>query len=100
MNDEAPTAGHNLKALNETVQNAAKRIQALKKKREATNTEVLAIRKSVKAAGIPLKAFDHAMRAQEMDQDARNDHDTFVAICREALGIPVQGELFGKASDA
>ena len=91
--EQVPSAGGNVAELKETIQDAHKELSELEDQREAINADVNAIRKKVKAAGVPLAVLDHARRIADMEADDRSEYDTLLDIVREALGVEHQHEM-------
>lgn len=67
----------------------------------AANANANARRKEIRAMGVDLQAYAASAARAQMDVDQRLAFDQSVANCNEALGIPVQGDLFseGDADD-
>ena len=91
--ENAPTAGGNVKDLLETIKTADQKLEKLEDERSAINADMDAIRKDIKAKGVPLDVFRHARVIRRMEEDDRAEYDQMVALCREALGVPTQAEL-------
>jgi len=88
---------HNVKALIKEIRKAAEQVAELKEQRTAINEQIGAIRADVAAKGVPKKAFDQACAYVAMDEDKREGFDAAYQITREALGQPVQGDMFQQA---
>ena len=64
-------------------------------RRADINAAINADRKAIKALGVDLDAWRASKRRLEMDPDVRKDFDRSQLICNNALGVPVQADLFG-----
>lgn len=84
----------NLSETKDLVRDGVPKILNLKKQREAINEQISSVRKNIAAAGIPLKALDHAIRVREMDPQDRERFDEGYAIARDAIGVPQSRSLF------
>ncbi len=97
MNDKVTEIGGNIGPLKKTIVKAVADITKLKEERAAVNERIGAIRLDLEAKGIPRKAFDRVMADQALDPEVRNAVDLAYAIAREAVGHPLQGDLFERA---
>lgn len=84
----------NLTDLKKTIKQIADRINQLKNERTTINDEIAACRARAQENGIPKKALDDAMKYMAMEPEDREGFDTAYQIVREALGLPVTGDLF------
>lgn len=84
----------NIGPLKKSIEKGVKKIDDLKKKRTGINDAIAEVRSSLAAEGIPKKCLDMAMQYMNMDEDKRLGFDTAYSIVREALGAPVQADLF------
>jgi uncharacterized protein (UPF0335 family) len=100
--DAAPTIGSNISKLKADIAKAADKIIALKEKRRSVNEDIGAIKANMETQGIPRKALMDAIRYKEEDADKRKGYDLGYSIAREALGLPVQTDMFdeGEPVDA
>jgi hypothetical protein len=85
---------HNLNALKLDIKKAAEEVINAKARRLEINAEIAEIRAGMEAKGITKRAFDAAVKYLEQDEEKRAGYDTAYAIAREALGVPVQGDLW------
>lgn len=89
-----PPIGHNEAEIREAIASRTKDIVALEAKRADINADINAHRKAIRALGIDLDAWRAAKRRKEMDPDVRAEFDRSATLVNEALGIPVQADLF------
>jgi hypothetical protein len=73
-----------------------KAILELETERTATNADINAIRKRIYARGISAAALAASVARFKMDTEQREQFDRSRQIVDKALGIPVQGNLFGE----
>ncbi|MEA3537633.1 MAG: hypothetical protein U9R73_00720 [Pseudomonadota bacterium] len=95
-------AGHNSDLSDEDKAQIAKlttEIVAQEKQRAALNAKINSNRKQIKAYGIDLEAWAASKKRQAMDPDVRAEFDRSLTITAEALGVPIQGSLFGEDDD-
>ncbi len=97
MNEKAVDIGGNIGPLKKAIARAVANVTKLKEERSAVNEEIGAIRLDLEAKGIPRKAFDRVMADQALDPEVRNSINLAYAIAREAVGHPLQGDLFERA---
>ena len=69
-------------------------IEAAKEDRTAANADIAALKATLEAQGIPRKALDHALMYAEWDDDARAGYDVALQIVRDAIGLPMEDQLF------
>lgn len=103
MTNNVGAAGHNSDLSPEELNELAKltmEIQDIEDKVSALNAGKNAKRKAIKAMRIDLDAWRAAKRRLEMDPDQRDHFDQSQATCNAALGVPIQGALFGDATGA
>lgn len=93
---ELPGIGDNIKGLNKDIEKAFSDIDTLAKDRDAINQKVQAVREDLYAKGIPKEAFDLARNYKEWPEDKRRNFDLAFAICREAVGMPMQSDFLDK----
>lgn len=86
--------GSNLTDKIKKIQTAITRIKQHKDERSEVNAEIMAVRESMTAIGIPKAAFDMALRYLEWEPEKRQGFDVAYALVREAGGLPLQGDLF------
>lgn len=86
--------GSNLTDKIKKIQTAITRIKQHKDERAEVNAEIMAVRESMTAIGIPKAAFDMALRYLEWEPEKRQGFDVAYALVREAGGLPLQGDLF------
>ncbi len=93
--DQAPPAPEgNISKLMEDVKSAAAKVNTLSAKRQGINDDINAIRHDMEAKGISRKAFDAALAYSNQDPEKREGFDVAYSIAREAMGVPLQGDLF------
>lgn len=82
----------NSKALIKDIQDAAIRVEALKKERAQINKDIGAVRASMEAKGIDKEAFDDTMSMFAKAPKRREGYAEGCALVREALE-EIQGQL-------
>lgn len=92
-------AGDNLKTIKETVKKVFSAVDELKNERESTNADILAQREKLKALGIDKEAFDLCSKYMGWDENKRRSFDLAYGIVRDALGVPMQADLFDSLED-
>ena len=90
---ELPGIGDNIKGLAGEITEAFEQIDDMAKDRDAINKKVQAVREDLYAKGIPKEAFDLARAYKEWPEDKRRNFDLAFAICRDAIGMPMQGDF-------
>ena len=94
--------GANLAPIKAELGELYRKIQAEKSDRAEVNANIAAHRAKAESLGIPKPAFDMAMRYADWDEDKRRGFDLAYTIAREAIGVPMEPDLFdgpGNASD-
>lgn len=89
--------GSNLTDKLKKIQSAISRVRSAKEERAEVNADILAIRESMAAIGVPKAAFDMALRYLDWEPEKRQGFDVAYALVREAGGLPLQGDLFMQA---
>lgn len=91
----------NLTELKKRIKDAADKVIAKKAERAEINNDIGAIKADMAANGIPRRAFNRALQDYEASKNVEPDEETNAAtvdeayvIAREALLIPIQGNLF------
>jgi len=87
--------GGNLTKLKKDIARAHQQLTDIEAKRSALNSEAEAIRADIEEKGIGRKAFAAARSIFKTEAEKRTGFDEAYLIAREAMGIPVQGDLFG-----
>lgn len=90
---ELPEFGDNIKGLTGDIIDAFEKIDKLAGDRDAINIKVQAIREDLYAKGIPKEALDLARAYKEWPEDKRRNFDLAFAVCRDAIGMPMQGDF-------
>lgn len=68
--------------------------------RASVNAKINSERKAIKALGnIDMDAWRASLRRKQMDPDVRAEFDRSQELCNEALGVPIQADLFGDNDD-
>lgn len=95
MASKKTETGDRLKEIKNRISLAARTVDQAKAERREANEVIGAERAALETLGIPRKAFDMAKRYVDLDPDERRGFDLAYAICREALGEPLdaQGDL-------
>lgn len=75
---------------------AGETLDEIDTKREKLNAEANVIRTSLKEKGIDVRAFNAARNYKKTDPEKRATFDISYVTSRRALGLPIQGDLFGK----
>ena len=100
MTPEKPSLrGKNMTELKKDVRKITDAIRAQKEDRRATNEEIAALRAKAETLGIHKAALDMAMRYMDWEPEKRENFDIAYMIVREAMGLPVQNDLFGFADE-
>lgn len=84
----------NLKPLKRQIKQAFDRRTKLKGDRKGINDEMSADLEKLQAKGIGKEPFRMASKYMGLDEDQRRAFDIAYAVCREALGSPLQSDLF------
>lgn len=89
-------AGHNLSRedMHERVKEAFSRITAGENDRASANADIESARADLERIGIPRAALAAALQYFNWDEDKRRGFDRAYGIVREALGVPVQRDMF------
>jgi len=86
--------GDNLKPLHDAIRDAKEKIASKETERQTINDEIEAVRSELQMKGIGRKPFDMAMKYIALDADQRRAFDLAYQIVRDALGAPLQRDLF------
>ncbi len=92
---ENTNGDHNLTKLKKDVKNGVDELVNLKTERASINEAMGAVRADLETKGIPKKALQMAMTYMNMDPDKREGFDIAYQIVREAMDLPLQGDMFG-----
>lgn len=76
------------------IEDATAKVIGLEKKRESINADIASERAKIKALGINMDAWRATLARFKMDEDKRAEFDRSRIVCDQALGVPVQGDLF------
>ena len=87
-------AKHNVANLNKVIKRSAVDMLQIKRERGGLNKRAGDIRTRLKDAGVQTKAFEFAIRLQDMEQEARDSYLESLRLNFDALGIGGQGEMF------
>jgi predicted nucleic acid-binding Zn-ribbon protein len=82
------------------IQTETAKVIALEKQRKSINDDIAAAKSTIKALNVDMDAWKASKRRQAMDPDVRAEFDRSQALCNEALGVPIQADLFGNDDDA
>ena len=96
---ELPGIGDNIAGLEDDIKKAFEDIEQLGKDRDAINQKVQATREDLYAKGIPKEAFDLARNYAGWPEDKQRNFDLAFAVCREAVGLPMQRDFLDKLGD-
>jgi len=91
---EVPQLGGNLSAIKDEIKSQVDLILAAENKRSEANADIAAARAKIESLGIAKKALAWAMAYSKLDVDQRSGIDLSFTIVREAIGLPVQADLF------
>jgi chaperonin GroEL (HSP60 family) len=83
-----------LNELKKKIRDAVNTVNGAKEDRAESNAVIAEAMASMEAKGIPRKALQWAMTYSEWDSDARAGFDVAYQIVREAIGVPMEDELF------
>lgn len=78
------------------IEDATAAILGLEKRRESINADIASERAKIKALGVNMDAWRASFTRSKMDPDKRDEFDRSRLVCDQALGIPVQGDLFAE----
>lgn len=70
------------------------KVQRKKLERQGINDDIASVRADLESEGIHKEAFDLALKYAGWDSNKRRGFDRAYAIVREALDMPVEGDLF------
>lgn len=84
----------NLKGIKAAVVEADREIGEIELTRKACTDDIGAVMDRLESIGISRHAMRFARRYMKMDENQRRSLDTAYTIAREALGEPVQGDLY------
>ena len=90
--------GHNVADLKKVICECAHEMVEILGERKEINERAGDIRKRLTDAGVQTKAFDFAVKIQQMEQEARDDYLDSLRINFDALGIGAQSEMFQEAA--
>ncbi len=83
------------KELRDAIMAGVEGMQALDERASQVNAEREAIRTRMEELGINRHAFRHACAFNKLDEQQRDGFDLSMMIARRAIGLPLQGDLFG-----
>lgn len=92
--EKNPLEGSNLNKVRADIKKAIDKIGKLRDERGEVQADIQAERERVVALGVPKKALDLVMNYMSMDEDQRRAFDMGYTIAREAIGLPLQSDLF------
>lgn len=84
----------NLTEVKELIAEKYAEIEAAKKARGTANAGIAENLTALEAKGIPKEAMRMAMRYHDWDDDKRRGFDIAYHVAREALGNPIQRDMF------
>lgn len=90
-----PPLNHNEAELREIIASETANIINFEKQRKVINDKITSARSNIKALNIDMDAWRASKRRQEMDPDVRAEFDRSQSLCNDALGVPIQADLFG-----
>ena len=92
--DTLTKAGDNIAGLQKEVNDAINDIITLMGERTEINELIGEKRAMLVAKGLNRDAFASVIKFKRADVDQREAYDSTYALCREAIGLPVEGEQF------
>ena len=87
-------ADHNVANINKVIRECASEMIQIKKERGELNERAGDIRERLTKAGVQTKAFDFAVKLQDMEQEARDSYLESLRLNFDALGIGMMGDMF------
>lgn len=81
----------------DALRQAHEEVKEKKEKRAEINLEVSAIYKRLEGLGIDKKAAKAVFAMYELEEEQRRMYDLSASVCRKALAMPLQGDLFHAA---
>jgi uncharacterized protein (UPF0335 family) len=95
-----PDIGGNMTALKRDIKKAVNEIEGMKDRRSSINADKAAIIERLEAQGINRHALKAVMTYAQMDASGRKNYDLSTQLAREALNLPIQGDLFETPAQA
>ena len=92
-------ADHNVANINNVIRECASKMIQIKKERGGLNERAGDIRERLTKAGVQTKAFDFAIKLQDMEQEARESYLESLRLNFDALGVGMQGDIFAPMAD-
>ena len=89
-----PPISGDLVALRREIKDAVGKIEALVDDRASLNADKASIVEGMEAKGINRHSLKMAMKYAAMDEKQRQNFDATYQLVREALGAPIQPDLF------
>ena len=90
----------NLDSMREAIVTAAEEIASLEAQRKTINDNISAKVEALEAQGLNRHALRIARKYLAMDENQRKNFDFAHNLIREALGAPVQADMFEDPADA
>lgn len=94
--EELPEITTNLTTLKREIKNAVGEIEAAAVRRQGANEDKAAIITKLEAKGINRHALKMMIRYLGFDDRQRKNFDESMMLVREAVGAPIQSDLFDK----
>lgn len=91
---ESVMEGIGLTELQKTAHEGIQEITNFEKTRSEINAKIQEVRQRLEAKGISKKALAVALMVSKMNEDHLDGFDTAYLICRKAINLPVQSEMF------
>ena len=91
--------GHDVADLKKVIRECASEMVEIMGERKELNERAGDIRKRLTEGGVQTKAFDFALKVQQMEQEARDDYLDSLRLNFDALGVGAQSEMFKEAAD-
>ena len=102
---KSPGKGHNSgsdmddQEIKDAINAMTKDIIALENKRSSINADINAHRKKIKSMGVDLDAWKAQKRRAAMDEDERIEFDRSATLVANALGKPIQTDMFDQTNE-
>jgi len=91
---EEKMAGSGLTELQKAAYEAIQEICGYEKSRSEINAKIQAVRERLESKGISKKSLAVALMVSKMNEDHLDGFDTAYLICRKAINLPVQSDMF------
>lgn len=93
MSETTPPATHNIAEITKVVTEAVAEMDRLIEERGSINEQLVACRRRCVEVGVSRQALGDALSYRNLDVESRPGYDVGYELAREAIGLPLQGEL-------